>query len=111
LGEGGAIVTLKVRLRADVGPDEGVLTSGRSKFMSTGKNGVANGGSKGGDACCPGDREENVVEGALVGCELRDAAATGEEGGSSGVAEAVTLDVIDGAAAWTWGRKEDVHMG
>jgi hypothetical protein len=50
LGEGGAIVTLEVRLRADVGPDEGVLTSSRSKFMGTGQNGVTKGGAKGGDA-------------------------------------------------------------
>jgi hypothetical protein len=55
LGEGGAIVTLKVRLRADVGPDEGVLTSSRSKFMST------NGGSKGGDARRARYREKNIV--------------------------------------------------
>jgi hypothetical protein len=72
MGEGGAIVTLKVRLRADVGPYEGVLTSSRSKFMSTGQNGFTNGGSKGGDARCAMYREKNVVEGTLDDCRLRD---------------------------------------
>jgi hypothetical protein len=99
LGEGGAIVTLKVRVRVDVGPDERVLTSGRSKFVSTGKNGVANGCSKGGDARCPKDGKENVIEGTLVGCELRDDTAARDEWGSCGVAEAVTMGVIEGAAA------------
>jgi hypothetical protein len=72
LGEGGAIVTLKVRQRADVGPDEGVLTSSRSKFMSTGQNGFTNGGSMGGDARCARYQEKDVVEETLDDCKLRD---------------------------------------
>jgi hypothetical protein len=92
-------------------------TSSRSKFMSTGRNGFTNGGLKSGDARCAKYREKKVVEGTLVGCNPRDDTAAGEEGGSDGVAQFVTLDVRDGATGGTGeeaargGRKVDVHMG
>jgi hypothetical protein len=65
-------VALKLRVRADVGPAEGVLASSRLKFVNTGKDGIANGCSHGADARRSRDCSEHVVHGSLVCCELRD---------------------------------------
>jgi hypothetical protein len=55
LGEGRAVVVLKLGGRAYVGPHEGVAPRSRAKSMGAGKNGVAKRSTKLMKSSCAGD--------------------------------------------------------
>jgi hypothetical protein len=106
LGEGRAIVVLKLGGRAKVGPHEGVARSCRTKLMGTGKDGFAKRGTKLRNPRCAGNGSEDVVKGALGGRKLGDDVAACSEGHRSHVTQ-VFMTAEGGAGRR---RKENVHV-